>query len=200
MEFDIETIIVALGYLGIFLLMSSNGVISFPSSQILYIISGYFVFTGNLSLPLVVFFGALGNTVGNIILYEIVRFKGLHYIEKIGSEKLKLFPKKELRKIAAAFHKKGVWFLFVGKLVPALKVFVPIAAAIGETKRKIYIPMMLVASAIWSGPFIAIGYYFGKSSDVFGKYAVVMILIALVVMALFYRYINSKEVLDEVKD
>jgi len=194
MEFDIESIILGLGYLGIFLLMISNGVITFPSSQVLYIITGYFIFTGDLSLMLVIFFGALGNTIGNIILYEIVRFKGLHYIEK-----WKIFPPKEVRKIAVALHKKGVWFLFVGKLLPALKVFVPIAAAIGETKRNVYIPMMLVASAIWTGPFIAIGYYFGKSSDFLGKYAVVILIVAFVVMGLFYKYINSKEVIEEIE-
>lgn len=195
MEFDIESIIVALGYLGIFFLMTANGAITFPSSQILYIITGYFISTGDLSLALVIFFGAIGNTVGNIILYEIVRFKGLHYIEK-----WKIFPPKELKKITVALHKKGVWFLFVGKLLPALKVFVPIAAAIGKTERKIYIPMMLVASALWSVPFITIGYYFGKSSDLFGKYALIILVIAFVVMGLFYKYINSKEVLGEIKD
>jgi membrane protein DedA with SNARE-associated domain len=195
MEFDIESIIIALGYVGIFLLMISNGVITFPSSQVLYIITGYFISTGDLSLALVVFFGALGNTVGNIILYEIVRFKGLHYIEK-----WKIFPPQDLKKITVALHKKGVWFLFIGKLLPALKVFVPIAAAVGKTERKIYIPMMLVASAIWTAPFIAIGYYFGKSSDLFGKYAVAVLIVAFIVMGLFYKYINSKEVLEEVRN
>lgn len=195
MLFDTESIIVALGYFGIFLLMISNGVITFPSSQLLYIICGYFVFTNNLSLAFVIFFGALGNTIGNIILYEIVRFKGLHYIEKWH-----IFPKKEIDKIASAMHKKGVWFLFVGKLLPALKVFVPIAAAIGKTDRKLYIPMMLVSSAIWTTPFLAIGYYFGKSSNLFGKYAVVILIISFVVMGLFYKYINSPEVVEEIEN
>jgi membrane protein DedA with SNARE-associated domain len=193
--FDVETIIVSLGYLGIFVLMISNGAIPFPSSQILYIISGYFVSTGDLSLALVVLFGAIGNTIGNIILYEVVRFRGLHYIEKWG-----IFPKKELRKVSVAFRKKGKWFLFVGKLVPALKVFIPIIAAIGKTERRFYIPAMLVASAIWSLPFIAIGYVFGKSAELFGSYAVIMTVVGFIVMALFYRYINSKDVLEEIQN
>jgi alkaline phosphatase len=192
---DIETTIIALGYIGIFLMMIANGAVSFPSSQILYIICGYFVFTGDLNIALVVFFGALGNTIGCIILYEVVRFKGLHYILK-----WKLFPKKEIKKIVVALGKKGVWFLFVGKLLPAIKVFVPVAAGVGKTRREIFIPIMLVTSAIWTAPFLAIGFYFGKSSDLFGKYAIVLAIVALVVAGLFYKYINSKEVLDEIED
>ncbi|MCI0533046.1 hypothetical protein L0Y49_02380, partial [bacterium] len=76
MESNIENIIIASGYIGIFALMIANGLLSFPSSQALYIIAGYFVFTEDLSLALVSLFGALGNTVGNIALYEIVRAKG----------------------------------------------------------------------------------------------------------------------------
>ena len=195
MEFDVETIIETLGYLGIFLLMTANGLISFPSSQFLYILTGYFISTGNLLLVPVVLFGALGNALGNVLLYELVRTKGLHYVEKWN-----LFPKRELRKISVAFHKKGVWFLFVGKLLPALKVFVPIGAALGKTHRGVYVVLMFVASAIWALPFNAIGYYVGKSTDTLGTYAVFIMILAFVVMALFYRYLNSKEVLDAVRE
>lgn len=192
---DIETTIVALGYLGIFFMMITNGIISFPSSQILYIICGYFVFTGNLETVFVILFGALGNTIGCIILYEITRQKGLKYITKWN-----LFPEKEIKKIVVALRKKGSWFIFVGKLLPAIKVFVPVAAGIGKVRREVFIPLMLVSSAVWATPFLAIGFYFGKSSDIFGKYSVILVIVSLVVMGLFYKFINSKEVLEEIED
>ena len=195
MEFDIESIIIALGYLGIFLMMTSNGAVSFPSSQILYIICGYFIFTGDLNVVLVVFFGALGNPIGCSILYELVRQKGLKYITKWN-----LFPKKEIKKIVVALRKKGLWFIFIGKLLPAIKVFVPIAAGVGKTRRELFIPIMLITSAIWTVPFLAIGFYFGKSSDVFGSYAIVLAIVAVFVIGLFYKFINSKEVLEEIED
>ena len=191
---EVEAIIVTLGYLGIFLLMISNGISMFPSSQFLYMICGYFISTNNLSLPLVMLAGATGNTIGTIVLYEITRSKGLEYILKF-----KIFPEREVRKVQAAFHKKGLWFLFFGKLLPAIKVFVPIVAGIGKASRVPYAVIMFVTSLIWTIPFITIGYIFGKSSDVFGVYAVVLMFVALVVVALFYKYINSQEVLDEVE-
>jgi len=201
-EFSIEQIIMSLSYFGIFLLMITNGVVSFPSSQVLYIIAGYFIFTGDLSLPLVVLVGALGNTIGNIILYEAVRRKGVGYIETIAI-KLYQIPKEKfernLAKVQIAFSKRGAWFVFIGKLIPALKVFVPIPAGLAKMNRTLYATIIFVTSTIWTFPFIAIGYYFGKSSDLFGKYAIVLIIIALVVVSVLYRYMNSEGVVSEIE-
>lgn len=191
---DTEAIITSFSYLGIFMLMISNGFIGFPSSQVLYIIAGYFVFTGGLNLPLVIIAGALGNTIGNIILYEVARRKGLHYLTKF-----QIFRENEIKKVEVVFQKKGAWFLAVGKLIPALKVFIPIPAGLGKMNRALYVPIILATSIIWSFPFLGIGYYFGKSSNVFGKYAVVMAIIAFVVAALFYRFMNSEEVIKEIE-
>ena len=201
-EFSIEQIIISLSYFGIFILMISNGVVSFPSSQVLYIIAGYFVFTGDISLLPVIVVGAVGNTIGNIILYELVRAKGVSYIGTIATKLYKV-PKetfdRNLQKVQVAFQKKGAWFVFVGKLVPALKVFVPIPAGLAKMNRVLYSSVIFVSSVVWTLPFIAIGYYFGKSSDVFGKYAIVLILLALVVLAFFYKYINSERVVNEIE-
>jgi len=191
----LESIIVSLGYLGIFLLMIANGFISFPSSQILYIIVGYFISVGMLTLVASSFAGALGNTIGNIILYELSRRKGISYITQY-----KMFPQREVKKVEIAFQKKGAWFLFIGKLLPAIKVFVPIPAGLGKMNRTLYAVIIFVSSYIWSLIFIAIGYYFGKSSNVFGSYAVILMVVALVVVALFYKYINSEEIVREIEE
>jgi len=190
----IESIILFSGYAGIFFLMIANGVVSFPSSQILYIIAGYFVFTGHLNLFFVVTAGAIGNTIGNIILYELARSKGLEYLLR-----WKIFPERELKKVQVAFNKKGAWFLFVGKLIPALKVFIPIPAGIARMNRYLYAGIILVSSSIWPFAFLAIGYYFGKSAHVFGAYAVVLAFIALIVATVFYRFMNSEEVISEIE-
>ena len=181
-------------YLGIFALMISNGFISFPSSQILYIICGYFIFTGTLSLPIVVLFGVIGNTIGNIILYEVARAKGMHFLTKIP-----VFPERELKKVQAVFQKKGAWFLAVGKLIPALKVFIPIPAGISKMSRWLYVTIIVITSTIWTAPFLAIGFYFGKSSRLFGRYAIIMTIIAFVVLAVFYKFMNSEEVVKEIE-
>lgn len=193
-DINIELLIQSGSYLAIFLLMVANGSVSFPSSQVLYIIAGYFIAQGNLVLLPVAIAGALGNTIGNVILYELVRKHGRDFVAR-----MKLFSTRELAKVETAFHKKGAWFIFIGKLLPAIKVFVPIPAGLGKMHRGLFATLMFVASFIWSLGFISIGYFFGKSSDLFGKYALVLVAVAAVVLFLFYRYINSDEVIREVE-
>lgn len=194
-EISIEQIIVTLGYVGIFGLMISNGLTSFPSSQILYIIAGFFIFKGELNLALVSIIGALGNTIGNIILYELSQKKGLEYITKF-----KIFPLREIKKVQIVFERRGVWFVFFGKLLPAIKVFVPIVAGIGLMNRSIYIPIIFITSILWSFIFIGIGFFFGKNTELFGIYPVVLIIVALVVVFIFYRYMNSPGIVREVEE
>lgn len=190
----IEALIQGGSYLTIFVLMIPNGAVSFPSSQVLYIIAGYFVAQGDLNILPVALAGALGNTVGNIILYELARKHGRTFIER-----MKIFPTRELAKVEHAFKKKGAWFIFIGKLLPAIKVFVPIPAGLGKMSRPLFATLMLAASFIWSLAFISIGFFFGKSSDLFGNYAIILAIIAATVLLLFYRYINSAEIVKELE-
>lgn len=191
---NIELLIQGGSYFAIFLLMIANGAVSFPSSQVLYIIAGYFIAKGDLVLLPVAIVGALGNTIGNIILYEVVRKHGRAFVAR-----MKLFPLRELSKVEMAFKKKGAWFIFVGKLLPAIKVFIPIPAGLGKMHRGLFTFLMFVASFIWSFGFISIGYFFGKSSDLFGKYAFILVAVAALVLFFFYRYINSPEITREVE-
>ncbi len=190
---DIEAIIVSSSYAGIFGLMIANGFLSFPSSQILYIIVGYFVGTGALALLPASLLGALGNAIGNVLMYEAIRRHGISYVEKFS-----IFRKEDIKKIEAVFRKRGLWFLFIGKLLPAIKVFIPIPAALGRVDRKVFAAMMFAASWIWALLFISIGYFFGKTAGLWKSYGVILAVIAFGLLFLFYRYMNSKAILAEI--
>lgn len=190
---EIETIILATSYVGIFLLMTLNGFISFPSSQILYIIVGYFISTSTLLFFPASIVGAIGNTLGNILLYEVVRRHGIHYLTQF-----QIFKGSDIKKVEIVFKKRGLWFLFIGKLLPAIKVFIPIPAAMGRTHRGVFAFLMLSSSWIWSCIFIAIGYYFGKNTEVWKSYGTILVFVAGIILFLFYRMLNSKEVLSEL--
>lgn len=184
---DLELIVATSSYAGIFALMIANGFLSVPSSQVLYIIVGYFIGTGYLALIPAALMGALGNTLGNIVLYEAVRRHGIRYLERF-----RIFRAHDIEKIEAVFRKKGLWFLFVGKLLPAIKVFIPIPAAIGRVHRGIFALIMFVSSYIWALAFISIGYVFGKSAEVWKSYGVVLAVVALIVGYLFYRMLQRE--------
>lgn len=187
---DIEAIILATSYVGIGILMVANGFASFPSSQILYIIVGYFIGTGYLALIPASLVGALGNTIGNIALYEFTRRYGIDALKRF-----QIYRESEVRKIEAVFRKRGAWFIFIGKLLPAIKVFMPVVAGLGKLRRDLFAGIIFTASWIWALGFIAIGYVFGKSTEVFKAYAFILVLVAATVVYLFYRYLNSAEIL-----
>lgn len=174
--------------------MIANGFLSFPSSQILYIIVGYFVGVGTLGLIPASILGALGNTIGNILMYEAVRAHGMDYVKRF-----KLFREKDILKVEHVFKKKGLWFLFVGKLLPAIKVFIPIPAGLAKVHRGTFAAIMLSASWIWSLIFISIGYFFGKSATVWKSYGIILMVVAVAVIFLFYRYMNSATILKELE-
>lgn len=188
-EFSLEVIILSLGYLGILAMMIANGFSSFPSSQVLYILTGYFISVGTFAWAPVIIFGAIGNTIGNVLLYEAVRRKGVAYALKKN-----FIPEEHVEKFEKVFSNKGAWFLFLGKLVPALKVFVPIAGGMAKTPRALFAFLMLISSAVWAWGFNMIGYTFGKSSDVFGKFAIVLAIFAIILAMWIYRKMNAPEV------
>jgi len=197
---SIEEIILNLSYLGILLLMTSNGFWAFPSSQILYIIAGYFAFTGELNLFSIILFGAIGHTIGNYILYEIARKKGLKYSTKFIKFMFKFTdPETEIKKFNIAFKKKSKLFLFIGKLANPSKIFIPIPAGIAKMNRLIFIIIVFITSALWGTAFSYFGYYFGKSYENFGYIGVVLLLLFIGVSSYFYKFMNSKEILLELK-
>ncbi|HXK37852.1 MAG TPA: DedA family protein [Candidatus Paceibacterota bacterium] len=185
----LEQIISGLSYMGIFILMFSNGIFSFPSSQVLYIIVGYFVGVGTLALPTAIVAGAIGNTIGNIALYEFAREHGMNAA-------LKFLPMKphHVAKTERFFAKKGLGFLFIAKMLPTLKVFVPIFGGIGKAPRIPYAALMFLASTVWAFIFIEIGMFFGKNTDVWKPYSGALAVISILVVFFLWRsYKNTEE-------
>lgn len=189
---SLEQLIINFSYVAIFLLMISNGVISFPSSQLLYVVAGFFSFENKLNFALVVLLGAAGNTVGNIILYEISRKKGMKYIMRlIKFLELGFINRKEIEKVQKVMEKKGLWFLFVGKLVSPIKSIIPIPAGMSKMNRLSYSIIIFLGSLVWAVIFTAIGYLFGKTFEAGFYYFALMMVLALIFMLIFYKYMNS---------
>lgn len=197
---NFEQILISLSYFGIFLLITCNGIISFPSSQIIYIIAGVFASKGDLNLLYIILVGGFANALGNVILYEISRKKGLKYTLKLFKFLSMLNPEKEVKKIEIAFKKKGTWFLFIGKLVNPIKIFIPIPAGITKMNRGLFSTIVLITSTLWATIFTTVGFYFGESYENFGWVGLVMIIIFSIVIYYFYKYLNSDEIIKELEN
>lgn len=188
MEF--ETIISSFSYVGIFFLMLANGVVNFPSSQILYVIVGYFVGTGALSFTESVIAGALGNTIGNVILFLLIK-----KYDKPLARKLLMLPEEQFNKIHTALHatftKRGMWWIFIGKLIPSVKSFIPMVAGLAGLRTPIVSFIFLISSLIWAAGVISIGYFFGKTASL-SYLPFVSLIIALIVVTLVYKKFSKE--------
>ena len=79
--------------------MMTNGIANLPSSQLLYLIVGYFISTGNLLFIPSLIAGTLGNTIGNIITFLLVKKYG-----KPLAQKLTLLDENKFENIYQALH------------------------------------------------------------------------------------------------
>ena len=175
----------------VFILMISNGFFSFPSSQILYITLGVFVASGKIGFIPMLIVGALGNTIGNYLLYEITHRHG----EKVARQFLPI--KAEMYEaLKETFKEKSLLWLALGKMTPSLKVIIPLLAGIARTKRIPTFFVFLITSFIWGNAFISIGVFFGKSFS-FGYYGLVMGALGLGI-ALYFTSLMQKKI-EEMK-
>ena len=185
---DLENLIQSFGYVAIFCLMIANGIVSLPSSQFVYVTAGFLVSSGKLEFFPIVIAGTIGNTIGNILLYEATRRKGLDYITR-----WRMFRKEKILGLECAFRRRGYIIIFIGKFLPGVKVVVPVAAGITKMNRLSYVTIIKVTSFLWAAGLTYFGVYFGRNSrdGTFGFYSIVFVLISIVAIYLFLRYVES---------
>lgn len=184
---DLNLVILNFGYLAIFVLMIINGVISFPSSQILYLITGWFISKGELEIASVLFVGALGHTIGNYILFYVTKKKGVAIIKK-----LKIFNPNLIKSAQINFKKKGVFYIFIGNLTPAIKNIIPIPPALAKISNFKFLFPSALASFLWALVFNLIGFFIGKNNVFENIYKTIAIIIALI---LTYYVFKNKDLL-----
>jgi len=182
---DFHAIISSYSYIGIFLLLVLNGIFNFPSSQIIYLITGYFVSKGNLEFLPTILSGALGNTIGNAILFLLIKKHGKTFARKIIFMNEEKFDK-VCSSLEKTFSKNGLLFIFFGKLIPSVKAFIPTIAGLARTATIITIVLFFVASVIWAAILNAIGFYFGENFSL-TSFSLISVLIGLIIIYFFYK-------------
>ena len=187
---DLQSLISSGTYAAIFFLMIGNGIMNIPSSQILYLLVGYFVAAKDFSFVGAVTAGALGNTIGNIITFLLVR-KYEHSLAR----KLLMMNEETFTKVHAALHetfsKKGMWWLFIGKITPSIKAFVPVVAGLAATETIPTSLIFLVASFIWAAAVIYLGFAFGEHVSL-SSFMFVSLAVGFTILFILYKRIARK--------
>lgn len=170
--------------------MILNGVLNFPSSQLLYIVCGYFVGTGSLLLVPTILVGALGNTIGNTITFLLVKKYEHNFARKILMLDEVTFQKIH-NALKETFKKHGLLYIFFGKLIPSVKAFIPVLAGLSNTRTKITVFIFLIASIIWATVITSIGYFFGEHASL-GSLSAVSLVIGLFIFYTLYKKVSKR--------
>lgn len=91
----------------------------------------------------------------------------------------------------STFTRRGMWWIFFGKLTPSVKAFIPIVAGLADTKTKITSLIFLIASFIWAAAITSLGYFFGEQIT-FKSFATVSLLVGSIIIFIVYRNISKK--------
>src|SRR5215469_6405208 len=144
----IMSVILDLGYGGIFLLMVLESALIPIPSEIIMPFSGFLVTTGSLGSIGVILAGSLGNLVGSIATYFLGIKLGRAFLIKYG--KYLFFRPKHLVFTEELFHKYGEKIVFVGRLLPVVRTYVSLPAGIGRTNFFKFAVYTLAGSLIWN--------------------------------------------------
>lgn len=164
----IISVIETSGYLGIGFLMALEGSFIPVPSEIILPFSGYLVHLGKFSLIAVAFWGAVGNIIGTTFTYIISRYVGIGFLYKYG--KYFLVTKKDIEDASRLFEKHGVKIIFISRLIPGIRGFIPIPAGIAKMKFVPFAAYVFTGSFIYSLALTYLGVVAGENWEMLAPY------------------------------
>lgn len=149
-------------YLYLFILMFTNGLFLFPSSQLILITGGILLMTNNLNYLFTILILIFGNVLGNYVLYLIANKYGekvLHKILPMSKKKLadQLLVTKYL------FKKHGGKIIIIGRNLPVLHSLISAPAGIARFSQKLFLIYTTIGITIWSITFFYVGILFQEN-------------------------------------
>ena len=126
--------------------------------------AGILASRNNQSIVLVVFISVVAGVLGSIVLYLIGYYGGAILLDKLGLKFPKIQP--TIRKSSTILNEKGLFGVFLCRLLPVLRTIVSIIA--GSVRMNFFKFLIYSTPGIflWNLGFIFTGYFFG---DVFLK-------------------------------
>lgn len=189
----VTEIIKALGYPGVFILMTLESVNIPIPSEVVMPFSGFLALKGTFSFWAVAAAGTLGNVAGSLLSYYLaewilnirVRYKILHV----------LLSEKHIEKTNEWFKKYGSFSIFFGRVVPVVRTFISLPAGIGKMNVAKFTFLTFLGSLIWSVFLTYVGFFLGNNWDSIGTYfrKADYVIVGLAVVAVLYFVLRRKK-------
>ena len=143
----IAGLISGISYLGIFILMALESMITPIPSELVMPFAGFLVSQGKLSLVAVILAGTLGSLAGSLISYYTGYFGGRPFVLKVG--RYLLLHESDLRWTEGFFRKHGEKTIFICRFIPAVRHVISIPSGVGKMDIKKFSAYTFAGSLIW---------------------------------------------------
>lgn len=190
----ITSIILAINYIGILILMALESMIAPIPSELVMPFVGFLVATNKLSLTLSIIFSSLGTLLGSLISYYIGRIYGDKFVRKFG--KYLLLEQAHLQWTEDFFKNHGEKTIFIGRFIPVVRHVISIPAGMGKMHLPKFIIYTLIGGTIWNTFLLFLGYKLAENWELVHKYGskidiVVIILIVIVIAWYAFHVIKA---------
>ena len=194
MDSYITSLMVNLGYLGMFLGMVLEAVIIIIPSELILATAGILAGQGVFSFSLAFLIGILGSVFCAIVIYAMGYFGGRKFIQTYG--KFFFMKEEDIDKCDRWFNKYGLVAAFIGRNFPIIRTLISLPMGVSKVPFIKFVIYTTLGSIPWTFAFVYVGYALGNNwiiLDNFVKKLKVPIYILLVLLVVTYLYKKIKE-------
>jgi len=198
MPAELASFLTQYGYVAVFALVfiQELGVPNPVPNEIVLLFAGYLSTIGVLSFWGIFFTVVAADFFGTAILYFV--FYRFH--EFIFKHKPKWLPisEQKIHSFGERISKKGLWGIYVGRLLPYVRGYASVAAGLLRIQPKVFLPAVLVSAVTWSGGYAIagklLGAYWNKLAQQVENIQILALIVIAITIAVFllFRLIRKK--------
>ena len=189
------------GYLGVAFLMFLETVFPPIPSEVIMPVAGVAAADGRMHYGLVVAAGTAGAMLGNILWYLAARALGVHRLEPLIRRHGRWLTISwgEIQRAEVWFRRNGVFFVFLGRLLPTVRSLVSIPAGLLRMRFKSFLLASTLGTAGWTALLAGAGYKLGENVEEIDQYIgpASNAILAVLAIGYFWRVWTRRGMRDE---
>lgn len=196
MDSYITSLMVNLGYLGMFLGMVLEAVIIIIPSELILATAGILAGQGVFSFSLAFLIGILGSVFCAIVIYAMGYFGGRKFIQTYG--KFFFMKEEDIDKCDRWFNKYGLVAAFIGRNFPIIRTLISLPMGVSKVPFIKFVIYTTLGSIPWTFAFVYVGYALGNNWIILDNFVKklkvpIYILLGLLVVTYLYKKIKEKK-------
>ncbi len=162
----------AVGYPGIALLMFLENVFPPLPSELIMPLAGFAAAQGDLSLLGAFLAGSLGSLLGQLPYYALGHWVGETTLCRWADRYGRWFglSSRDIKRADAWFDRYGRWAVFFGRLVPGLRVLIPLPAGLSRMPVVTFLLYSLFGTMFWTLLLTLLGFTLRQNYGLVGRY------------------------------